>query len=88
MDKLRWEELPPPVRGAPKGKRASSIWIRTLLPLREHLNRWAVVKVCRSSRDASRIAHQLRSGDLKKPSGQFEVLSRGAKIYARYTGPE
>jgi hypothetical protein len=74
-------ENPPPVKD---GRGRKPIYLPLLAELREHPNRWAVLRVLSSEAVAISAASRLRRGKAPVPRGSFEYAVRGRKLYARY----
>lgn len=80
---LRWEEPPRAVRGAKRG------WIEDVLPeLKDHPDRWALVKLTATRHDAARMATLARKGG-KRWGWTLEAVARTLPdgrcgVYARW----
>lgn len=74
-DKIVWEDPPPNLRPGP------GVWQKRLEPLRQHPGKWAKMYEYSAAPSACRKATELR---LRFPD--FEIVSRGKVIYARYVG--
>lgn len=92
---IRFEDPPPPARGATKGPRVLRPSARDIAAaLREHPDRWALVREGireRGAYDAARSAAAGITGGRVaafQPAGDFEAVTRTVagqvRVYARY----
>jgi hypothetical protein len=56
--------------------------------LRQHPGQWALVRVCANPKIASNQLQARKRGVIRawRPVGDFELVSSGSDIYARYVG--
>lgn len=88
---IRWEEPPPDITVSIKSRE----WVERLIPVREHLNRWALVAEFHdenAGQTAAKLASNLRNYRKPLPAGKWEFAHRSvgtnrANVYARYLGP-
>ena len=47
-------------------------------------NKWAVIKICESAKEANSFAWLLNNDRIKIPDGDFQFASRDIAVYAKY----
>jgi hypothetical protein len=82
---IEWEA--PPKRFSP-GRPPSEVYTKIVEALAEQPNQWAKIATYANASSASALAGRINAGEgAFAPAGQYEALSRGEKVYARFADP-
>lgn len=82
---IEWEA--PPKRHSP-GRPPSEVYTGIVDVLSQEPNKWAKIAVYANASSASALAGRINSGEgAFAPAGQYEAVSRGELVYARFADP-
>ncbi len=82
---MRWKNPPSPSYNRSGTGGRPKKWASELEPLRKRPGKWALIGTYPTERQAQSTARYCVRASGVKP-GQYEAVSRGSEVYARYLG--